>query len=135
MFKLKLEDSGRKLFGLWVVFLAVIYILASFGRIEWLQWVAVGSGILLSLFVFGQAGTLDYFRQKKYKNIGTGDFVVWISSFFAGVVFLNSLFLIQMIRNLAPAGLLNFTTAIGVTSGVIVSILALIFAFSSKPKA
>lgn len=135
MLKLKLEDSGRKWFGLWVLFLAIIYVLASLGKISWVQWIAVGSGIFLSLFVIGQAGVWDYLRQKRYKSIGFGDIMVWIALFFAGVLFLNSIFLIPFIGTTAPSWIVNFTTGIGVTAGIIVGLLAIFFAFTPKPKA
>jgi len=135
MIKMKLEESGRKLFGLWVVFLAVIYIFANLGKISWVLWIAVGSGLFLSVFLWGQVGATSYLKKKGWKSVSASDFVVWVTMFVSGVVFVNSLTLIPIIGSSVPQSILTFTRGIGITTGLIAGILALIFAFSNKPRA
>lgn len=135
MLKLKLEKSGAKMLGIWVLFLAVIFILSSFGKIDWILWIAVGSGILLSLFVLAQVGTYSYFKRKGYKQVSMGDFVVLGATFFSAVVLINSLVLIPLIGNIVPGFLSDFTTGMRVVSGVVVAGLAIFLTFTPKPKA
>jgi len=135
MLKIKLEDTGKKSIGYLAIFLSLVYIFASLGKIDWVVWIAFGAGIFLSFFLLSQAGVSSYLKRKGWRSISANDFVIGLTVFISGVVFLNSIFLFGVVRNRIPEAVLTFTTSIGVTSGLIAGILALIFVFTSKPKA
>jgi preprotein translocase subunit Sec61beta len=88
----------------------------------------------MSGFLFIQSGIFTYFRKKDYKKIGIGDFVVFISVAVSVIVLINSLLLIGILQNSAPAWILNFSRVTGLIFGVSAGILSIVHAIMPRFK-
>jgi len=120
------KQATSRWIGAFLLVMFIIYILVSLGKTAWISWIAVIFGFFITGFLFIQSGIMTYLRKKNYRTLGVGDFIVWITVAVAVGILLNSLLLIQAIRNSAPIWLLNFTTTIGVSVGIIGGLLAII---------
>lgn len=132
--KVKLENKSRWILSAFVVLIALGYILASLGRTDGLLYTTAGIGVLFGLFILGEAGVMGYIRGKKYKSIGIGDIIVWISFVVGSVIILNSIVLINAIRVVTPEALLNFLSINGAVFGGLAGVLAIALLFTGKPE-
>jgi len=130
----KIQKQTSLWIGLALLAFSVMYALVSLGRTEWLSWMAVGSGLFISVFLFIQAGVFEYFRKKDYRKIGFGDVVVWTTVAVSIAIFLNSLFLIQFIGNAVPSALRTFLANVGVITGSLGGLLAILHIFMPRFK-
>ena len=129
------EKKSQVWLGLLVLVSSIIYILASLGRADWTVWMALVFGVFLSGFLIFEGGVYHYWKSKGYKHIGMSDFVVYLTMFVAGAVFLNSIALMGVVRDWLPDAVLSFLSTIGVTTGIIAGILGIIYVLIPKPKA
>lgn len=106
-----------------VALMSVGYLLTSLGQAEYIMYIFSTFGIILSLFLFAQAGLIQYFKSENYKRIGLGDLVVFTTIIVATGVLLNSIIIFQAIKDAIPVWLSNFAT----TTGVLFGILGIIF--------
>lgn len=131
----KFEKSTQNYLGWLVVVLSAIYALATLGRVDFVLWIAFAVGMFLTILLWVEAGITTYFKNSGYKKITGADFLVWITAFVSGVLFINTLALIPVIRDAMPQAILNFAKGIGVSVAVIAVILGIFYAFTGKPKA
>lgn len=131
----KVERGSSVWLGWLIILLSVVYGLASLGRLNWIVWVAMIFGVFLSIFLFIEGGIRDYWRSKGYKSLDSSDFLVWLTMFVSGAIFLNSIALIGVIRDLMPDVVLGFLSTIGVITAVIGAILGVMYVLVPKPKA
>lgn len=134
MKKMKVENKTKWILSAIILIAVIGYIFASFGNTNVIVWMFAILGILLGLGLYSEVAIADYFRKKKYKQIGFGDIFVWLGLIFGTIVILNSIFIIQAIRNVAPIGLLNFLSVNGAIAGGIAGILILIMLWSPRPE-
>ena len=126
--------------GLLLVVLSLIYIFVTLGRIDLIRWVAVFFGAYLSIFLFVQAGIIEYFRKKEYKTIGFGDIVVWLTVIVAVLVLINTALLIGIIGAYIPEWitsqewLMSLTRTIGVIIGILAGLLGIAHILSPRFK-
>ena|SRR3990167_1473520 len=129
-----IEKKTRWLVSTIVLVTALIYVFASFGKTEWILWATAILGILLGLFLYAESGIIEYYRQKKYRNISVSDVFVWLGFIFGTVIILNSITIITAIRNVTPTWLLSFLSINGAIAGGIAGILAIVFMFTPMPE-
>ena len=122
----QVEKRTSMWMGAFIIVMAIIYILTTLGKTDWISWIAIIFGFFLAIFLFIQSGILTYFNKEEYRKIGIGDIVVMLTIIFAVGVFLNTLLLLQVIQNIAPAWLTSFATTVGVTVGVGAGVLGII---------
>ena len=132
--KFDVEKKTQVWLGALILVLSLIYVFASLGKIDWVIWIAVTFGIFLSIFLFSEGGVYEYWRNKGYKKISANDFLVWMTMFVSGVVFLNSIALMGVVRDWLPDTVLSFLSVVGVTSGIIAGTLGAIYVIIPKPK-
>jgi hypothetical protein len=130
----KTEKKTQSWLGYLILVLSLIYVLTSLGKVDWIIWFAVAFGVFLSIFLLIEGGVYDYWRSKGYKEVTAHDFLVWLTMFVAGAVFLNSIALISVIKDMIPSSVLGFLSTIGVTTAVIAGILGMIYIIVPKPK-
>ena len=122
----QIEKRTSMFMGAFIVVLAVVYILATLGKTDFVTWIAIIFGFFLAGFLAIQSGILTYFERKEFRKIGFGDLIVLLTVIFAAGVFLNTLLLIEVVKNVSPEWLISFAKTIGVTVGVGAGILGII---------
>ena len=124
------KDNIGKKTSRWVsaflLVMFIIYILVSLGKTDWIIWIAVIFGFFITGFLILQAGLVEYFRKKEYREIGIGDFIVFLSVAVAVAVFMNSLLLINIIKEQTPQAIITFATSTGVFVGIVGGILSIV---------
>jgi len=130
--KQKIESKTKLVLSAIVVVSVLGYIFASFGNSNAILWTFAVLGILLGFGLYTEVAIVDYLRNKKYKDLGTGDFLVWLGFIFGTIVILNSIIIVTAIRNLTPAWLLNFLSINGAIAGGIAGILLLMMLWLPK---
>jgi hypothetical protein len=130
----KIEKRTSMWMGIFITVLALIYILTTLGKTTWISWIAIVFGFFLAGFLFIQSGILTYFKKDEYRKIGVGDVVVWLTIIFAVGVLLNTLLIIEALKNIAPEWLISFSRTIGVTVGVGAGILGIVHIFFPRFK-
>lgn len=130
-----IEKRSQAILGWLIVLLSVIYGLASLGKVEWIVWVAIVFGVFLSMFLFIEGGIYSYWKKGGYRHVDSGDFLVWVTMFVSGAIFINSIALIGVVRDWLPEMVLSFLATIGLIVAVIGSILGVMYALVPKPKA
>ena len=131
------KNLGQKTVRWMSAFLLVMFIiygLVSLGKTDWLNWIAIVFGFFISGFLFIQSGIVEYLRKKDYKKLGVGDFVVWLSVAVGVLIALNSILLINVVKEAAPLWLTNFATSIGVGSAVVGSVVSIVHLFAGRFK-
>lgn len=131
---LNIENKTKWILTSIVVVAFLTYIFTTLGRTEWIVWLSVVFGVLLGLFLYSETAVLSYIKSKAYRKLDAGDILVWLGAVFGTAVILNSVFLINAVRNFAPEPLLNFLSGVGVVVGVVAGILALLLLWLPKPK-
>lgn len=130
------EKKSRFWIGLFILVMSLIYVLVSWGKTDWTRWIAVVWGFFLVGFLFIEAGIIEYFRQKKYQQIGLNDFVVWVTIITGAILFLNTILLLNIIPvETVPEWLTTFLRTNGTVVGVIAGILGGFYTLTGKPKA
>lgn len=122
----KIEKKTSMWLGMFVVVMSIVYIFVTLGRTNWITYIAIIWGLFLSVFLFLEAGVMDYFRKKEWRKIGFGDVVVWLSIGFGAVILVNSLLLIGTLKDSVPLWISNFAATNGVIAGVGGAILGII---------
>ena len=112
--------------ALFILFMSLVYIFVSLGKATWINYIAIGWGLFLSIFLFLQAGIAEYFREKAYRRIGVGDIIVWLTIIVETGVFVNNLLLFSGVQNQAPTWLISFARTTGITTGVTAGVLAVV---------
>ena len=130
-----IEKKTQGWLGALVLVLSLVYIFASLGKIDWVLWIAVIFGVFLSIFLFIEGGVYHYWKSKGYKKVDAGDFLVWLTMFVSGAIFLNSMSFVGVIGDRMPEVVLSFLSMIGVVTGIIGGILGAIYVIVPKPKA
>jgi hypothetical protein len=130
---LNTEKSTKWVLSAIIVTSVLGYIFASLGKSSLVLWTFSILGILLGLGLYSEVAIVEYFRQKKYKKIGFGDIFVWFGFIFGTVVILNSIFIIQAVRNVAPGWLLSFLSINGAIAGGVAGLLMLLMLWMPKP--
>jgi len=105
--------------GAIVILMGLGYLLTSLGQAEYLRYIYATFGILLSAFLFVEAGIIQYFKSENYKQIGFGDIVVFGTVIVATGVLLNSIIIFQALRDVFPAWLNSFAMTTGILFGVL----------------
>lgn len=130
---LSFEKRTRFWIGLFILAMSVVYVLVTLGKTDWVRWIAVIWGFFLVGLLLFEAGVIEYFRQKKYKNIGPNDILVWITIIVAAILFTNSILLLNIIPlTSVPEALLSFLTTSGVIVGVTAGVLGVFYIFTGK---
>jgi hypothetical protein len=132
---IKTEKNTKWIFAGMIVLISLGYIFSSFGKINWVQYINVGLGILLGMFIFVEAGVLGYIKGKRWKSVSAEDLLVWFSFVVGAIIILNSVMIVNVIRNSSPMWLVNFLSISGAIFGGIAGLLAIAFIFVDKPKA
>jgi len=130
----KIERKTKVILSAVILVSIIGYILSSFGKSDSLAWLFAILGILIGLGVYSEVAVVDYFRQKKFKQIGMGDFIVWIGAIFGTVIILNSIIIINTLRNVTPTWLLNFLSINGAIAGGVTGILLLLMLWLPRPE-
>jgi|GEM_PF-6010288 len=102
-----------------VVLMGLGYLLTSLGQVDYVRYIFTAFGIILSVFLFIEAGVIQYFKKENYKQIGFGDIVVFGTIIVATGVLLNSILVFQAVRDVMPSWLASFATTTGVLFGVL----------------
>ena len=131
---IKTEKGTRWILSAIILTAVLGYIFASFGNSTAVLWMFAFLGILLGLGLYSESAVVEYFRQKRYKQVGFGDIFVWLGIVFGTIVILNSILIIQAIRNVAPDWLLSFLSVNGAIAGGIAGILLLLMLWMPKPE-
>ena len=121
-----IEKQTSLWMGLFILVMALMYILASLGKVDWLRYIAVIFGFFLAGFLFIQSGIRVYFQRQEYKKISIGDFVVFATIIFAAGILINSFLLIEALKNISPNWLLSFSRVTGIIAGTGAGILAVV---------
>src|SRR3990167_580386 len=129
------EKKTQSWLGAFILVLSLIYVFASLGKLDWVVWIAIAFGVFLSILLISEGGVYSYWKSKGYRKIDSGDFLVWMTMFVSGVVFLNSIALIGVVKDWFPDAVLNFLSIVGVTSGIIAGLLGAVYVLVPKPKA
>lgn len=133
--KFDIEKKTQVWLGALILVLSLVWVFASLGRTDFVIWIALIFGIFLSIFLFIEGGVYEYWRSKGYRKIEANDFLVWLTMFVSGAVFLNSIAFIGVVRNVIPDAVLGFLSGVGVITGVIGGTLGAIYILVPKPKA
>lgn len=130
------EKKTRFWIGLLILAMSALYVLVSFGKTDWVKWMAVIWGIFLTVFLILEAGIVDYFRQKKYQQIGVNDLLVWVTMIVSACVLLNTILIINMIpAKSIPVWLSTFSTTTSIVVGCLAGVLGIFYTLTGKPKA
>lgn len=130
------EKKSRFWIGLFILVMSLIYILVSWGKAEWIRWISLVWGFFLVGFLIIEAGIVEYFQQKRYKQIGMNDILVMVTIATAFVLLLNSILLLNVIpMESVPEWLLSFLRTNATIVGVISGILGIFYIFTGKPRA
>ena len=128
-------EKGTKWILTAIILVAVLgYVFSSFGNSNAVMWLFAILGILLGLGLYSESAIVEYFRQKRYRQVGFGDVFVWLGLVFGTIVILNSILIIQAVRNIAPDWLLSFLSINGAIAGGISGILLLLMLWMPKPE-
>lgn len=125
MVEKKITKRSNFWLGIFVLVMSILYILVTLGKTTWVQWIAMVWGFFLGGFLLIEAQVIAYFREKRYKKIAVGDFVVFGSLIFGAVIIINSLLLVGIIQSSAPLWLTNFATTMGVIAGSVGGLLGI----------
>ena len=126
--------------GVSLVILSLVYVFVTLGELEWIRWLAVVFGVYLSIFLFVQAGIIEYFREKEYETIGFGDVVVWLTVIVAVLVFINTALLVGIIGAYIPEWitsqewLMSLTRTMGIITGIVAGLLGIAHILSPRFK-
>jgi hypothetical protein len=130
-----IEKGSQFWLGLFILASSIVYTLSSLGRADWVVWMSVVFGIVLSMFLVSEGGVYSYWKSKGYKRVSANDLIIWVTMFVAGCVFLNSIALIAVVKDYFPLMVLDFLSKIGIATGIIAGILGIVYIFIPKPKA
>jgi len=131
---MKTEQKTKTVLSLIVVVAILGYVFASFGNTDAVLWTFAILGIFLGLGIYSEVSIIEYFRRKKYKSISYADFLVWAGFIFGTVVILNSIIIIQTIREITPEWLINFLSINGAIFGALAGGLFLLLLWMPKPE-
>lgn len=115
-----------------VLVMSLIYIFVTLGKTTWLQWLAIIWGFFLAGFLFIQSGIITYFQRKEYKSFGFGDIIVFLTVVAGALVFVNSLLIIQSVKDVAPLWLVSMSNTLGVITGISGGVLAILHMFTPR---
>lgn len=130
---LKTEKKSEKWFGVTILLLSIMLIFSSLGKTNWLVYISGAFSILLGFILYIEGGVRDYLRRKAYKNVSTGDFIVWASFIFGTFLIINGITL--FLGDLATGWFFSFVKTNGVIGGTISGILAIFLLLIPRPKA
>lgn len=114
-----MQNKTNLWIGAIVSLMGLGYLLTSLGQADYIKYIFSVFGVLLSVFLFIEAGIIQYFKNENYKQIGFGDFVVFGTIIIATGVLLNSILIFQAIKDVFPLWLSNFATTTGVLFGIL----------------
>jgi len=126
MVKFSVERKSRMIIGAMALILIGIFISFTLANETGVLWGMIITGILLSLLLYSEGSIIAWIKGGKYKSIGFGDLVVIGTFVVATLVLLNSLFLIPMIGEAIPLGILSFVKGVAITVSILAGILVLI---------
>ena len=113
MVEQKISKKTNLWLGVFVLVMSVIYILVTIGQTAWINWIAMVWGFFLGGFLLIEGQIIAYFREKRYRKLTVGDFVVFASLIFGVVIIINSFLLIGILQESAPSWLVSFATTMG----------------------
>ena len=128
----KIEKKTQTILAVAAMVAAVVYIFTSFGKLEWIQWVSAIFGFFLAGVLYSESAIGAYLKSKGYKKISYKDFVVWVTVVVATGVVMNSLLMVEGIKNKAPEWLITFSTTTAVITGIVAALLAILHLVSQK---
>jgi uncharacterized membrane protein len=129
-----LEKNSMKLIGIFLGIMFVMYGLASLGLSTWLVWIPMIFGFFMSLFLFIEGGFVSWLKSKSWKSFDVSDIIIILSFLTSVALAMNSVLLLNIIRESAPGWLVSFSSVTGVIVSGIGLILSLLHFFSKKFK-
>lgn len=130
---IKTEKTTQTILGIFAVVSLIIYTLASLGiKYDYTKYVIIIVGFVLGIVLILEAGVFTYFQTKSYRKITFGDLVIFVTTILAGGVFLNSLLLINAVKEQIPLWLQTFAQSSGTIIGIVGLIVALFFMLTPR---
>lgn len=102
-----------------VALMSLGYLLTSLGEGDSVRYIFSAFGLLLGLFLYVEAGIIQYFNSGNYKEFGIGDIVVFGTLIVGTGVLLNSLLIFQAVKDVFPDWLNSFAMTNGILFGVL----------------
>src|SRR4030042_3379728 len=107
--KTNLEKASSLWIGLFILVMSVIYVFVTIGQTDWVIWISIVWGVFLSILLFIESGIIVYFQKKDYKKLTMGDGIVFLTLIIATGILMNTIFLINVVSDIIPSYILNFT--------------------------
>ena len=133
-----IEKKTNFWIALFILILSLIYILASFGKADWIRWAWTVFGFFIVILLVTEAGIVGYFSQGRYRSINLYDILIWVTVLVAGVLLVNSVLAVVMLTSnetFVPQWLMSFYVWSGGIGGLIAVVLGIFYMFTPKPRA
>lgn len=125
-----IEKNTKYILGALGFFSMLVYVINSFKLGDWSPYMYQITGIGLSLILFIEGGVITYFKKQKYQKIDVTDFVVWLTTAIAGIVFINSIMGFQIVAMRMPQAVITFVGNVSGIVGIIAGIILTIQVFT-----
>jgi phosphatidylserine synthase len=122
----KIEKGTRYIIGISLLLLIAMYVLFVLGKSDATKYIAATVGVLMAIILFIEGSIIKYIRQKKYKKIGFGDVVVWLSAVASACLLVSSYFIVWGVRNGAPQWIANAVKPFSVSVAIFSAILVIV---------
>lgn len=133
MIKSNIEKNTRYVLGLLGFFSMLAFVIQSFKLGDWSPYAYQVTGIALSAILIIEGGVVTYFKKQQYRKIDFSDFVVWITIFVSGIVFMNSILGFKIVSMNMPSAISNFVGNVSGIVGIIAGMILVIQAFTPTP--
>jgi len=124
-----IERKTRIILGIMILLLMGLFIAFNLGSSTVLRILFAVTGILIGSLLLAESRIIDYFQEKKYRKVSTGDFIVFIMTIVGVLVLFNSvIFLIPQIESLIGTTIvttLKTTAIISAIAGGIIGVIAI----------
>ena len=130
-----IEKSSRLILGLMILLLMGLFVAFNLGSSNVLRILFAITGILIGFLLLAESRIIEYFREKRYKTITVGDFVVFLMTVVGVLVLFNSaVFLIPQIENIIGSTVVSTLRSTAIISAIAGAIIGVIAIFTPKPK-
>ena len=124
-----IEKKTKVILGVMILLLMALFVAFNLGENNVLRILFAITGILIGSLLLAESRIIDYFQQKRYKQVTLGDFIVFIMTIVGVLVLFNSaIFLIPQIESIVGTlvvSTLKSTAIISAIAGAIIGVLAI----------
>ena len=124
-----IEKKTKTILGIMILLLMALFIAFNLGSSNILRVLFAVTGILIGTLLLTESRVIDYFQEKRFRSVSTGDFMVFLLTIVGVLVLFNSaLFLIPQIEDFIGTTLVNTlrsTAIISAIAGAIIGVIAI----------